>query len=89
MSLGKPHRPVARGILFSRDPSTIVGRERLGQQFWEVYIEVAIMPNESLIRSFENLKTIRDATQKSIAWPSFLVSFMLLHTNQLFLSCKI
>ncbi|XP_020113480.1 uncharacterized protein LOC109727707 [Ananas comosus] len=73
MSLGKPHRPVARGILFSRDPSTIVGGERLGQQYWEVYVEVAIIPNESLIRNFQNLKTIGDAARKSIAWPSFLV----------------
>nr|CAD1834506.1 unnamed protein product [Ananas comosus var. bracteatus] len=70
---GKPHRPVARGILFSRDPSTIVGGERLGQQYWDVYVEVAIMPNESLIRNFQNLKTIGDAARKSIAWPSFLV----------------
>nr|CAD1824622.1 unnamed protein product [Ananas comosus var. bracteatus] len=67
MSLGKPHRPVARGILFSRDPSTIVGGEKLGQQYWEVYIEVVIMPNESLIRSLQNLKTIGDAARKSIA----------------------
>ncbi|OAY64684.1 hypothetical protein ACMD2_19434 [Ananas comosus] len=73
MSLGKPHRHVARGILFSRDPSTIVGGERLGQQYWEVYVEVAIMPNESLIRNFQNLKTIGDAARKSIAWPSFLL----------------
>ncbi|XP_020080546.1 uncharacterized protein LOC109704191 isoform X7 [Ananas comosus] len=73
MSLGKPHRPVARGILFSRDPSTIVGEEKLGHHYWEVYIEVVIMPNESLIRSLQNLKTIGDVAQKSIAWPSYLV----------------
>lgn len=79
MSLGKPHRPVARGILFSRDPSTIVGGEKLGQQYWEVYIEVVIMPNESLIRSLQNLKTIGDAARKSIAWPSYLVSFIFVH----------
>ncbi|XP_020080557.1 uncharacterized protein LOC109704200 [Ananas comosus] len=73
MSLEKPHRPVARGILFSRDPSTIVGGEKLGQQYWEVYIEVVIMRNKSLIRSLHNLKTIGDAARKSIAWPSYLV----------------
>nr|CAD1821696.1 unnamed protein product [Ananas comosus var. bracteatus] len=73
MSLRKPHRPVARGILFSRDLSTVVGGEKLGQQYWEVYIEVVIMLNESLIHSFQTLKTFGDAARKSIAWPSYLV----------------
>nr|CAD1839710.1 unnamed protein product [Ananas comosus var. bracteatus] len=73
ISFGKPHRLVAREILFSRDPFTIVGGEKLGQQYWEVYIEVVIMSNESLIRSFQNLKTVGDATRKSIVWPSYIV----------------
>nr|CAD1840664.1 unnamed protein product [Ananas comosus var. bracteatus] len=78
MSLRKPHRPVALGILFSRDLSTVVGGEKLGQQYWEVYIEVVIMLNESLIHSFQNLKTFGNAARKSIARPSYLVVFEIL-----------
>nr|CAD1820376.1 unnamed protein product [Ananas comosus var. bracteatus] len=73
MSIGQPHRPIARGLLFSKDPSTIVGGDRLGQQYWEVYIEVVMIPTESLIRSYHGMTKIRDAARKSIAWPSYLV----------------
>ncbi|XP_020082458.1 uncharacterized protein LOC109706068 [Ananas comosus] len=73
MSVGQPHRPVARGLLFSKDPSTIVGGERLGQQYWEIYIEVVMIPTENLIRSYNGMTKIRDAARKCIAWPSSLV----------------
>lgn len=76
MSVGQPHRPVARGLLFSKDPSTIVGGDRLGQQYWEIYIEVVMIPTESLIRSYHGMMKIRDAARKSIAWPSYLVSII-------------
>nr|CAD1840477.1 unnamed protein product [Ananas comosus var. bracteatus] len=74
MSVGQPHRPVARGLLFSKDPSTIVGGDKLGQQYWEIYIEVVMIPTESLIRSYHGMTKIRDAARKSIAWPSYLVA---------------
>nr|CAD1844038.1 unnamed protein product [Ananas comosus var. bracteatus] len=61
MSIGQPHRPVARGLLFSKDPSTIVGGDRLGQQYWEIYIEVAKEPSgkgfNALEQHIKNLLT--------------------------------
>lgn len=64
---------VAQGYLVTKDPSTKVGGMELGNKFWEVVVEAAVMPDEELIRPYEQYKTIGDVEGISIAWPSVLV----------------
>lgn len=64
---------VAQGYIVTKDPCTKVGGMELGNKFWEVVVEAAVMPDEELIRPFEQYKIIGDVEGISIAWPSVLV----------------
>ncbi|MQM05632.1 hypothetical protein Taro_038443, partial [Colocasia esculenta] len=59
---------VASGIIVSRDSKKKVGGVELGDFFCEVSIEIPIQPLAPLIRPYCELKTIGDATGKTIAW---------------------
>nr|CAD1817843.1 unnamed protein product [Ananas comosus var. bracteatus] len=72
----RPYHSVAQGTLISKDPTTQVGGEKLGNQFWEIYIEIAMVPSEKLIRSYGKFKTIGDAVLQTIAWPSTFVEYI-------------
>ncbi|XP_058080927.1 uncharacterized protein LOC131229082 isoform X1 [Magnolia sinica] len=58
-----------RGIVLSKDPLTKVGGFSLGNGFWEVYIQVAIVCEETLMRPYGRYRTIGDAAGSSICWP--------------------
>ncbi|MQL84237.1 hypothetical protein Taro_016747 [Colocasia esculenta] len=59
---------VASRIIVSRDSKKKVGGVELGDFFCEVSIEIPIQPLAPLIRPYCELKTIGDATGKTIAW---------------------
>ena len=75
-SIIRPTETVAIGVLKSTDPSKEVEGEELGLDYWEVYVQVPVKPNESLIRSYGLVKTIGQATGAQVALPApFVVYF--------------
>ena len=79
-----PSVRVASGMVLSANPEMIVMGQKLGTGFLEVYIEVAMLKDEPLIRPFQRFKKIGDAIARGVAWPSSLVcevslSFFLFH----------
>ncbi|XP_028060758.1 uncharacterized protein LOC114264356 [Camellia sinensis] len=71
-----PKQVVAIGIVISKDPSKVVGGQRLGPEFWEVRITKAIKPRQNLVKALEGVKTVGDAHHKCVAWPSVDVMHM-------------
>ena len=66
---------IAIGIVSSRDPSKEVGGEKLGSFFCEVIVQVPIKPDQQLIKSYGQFKTIGQVVGAPIAWPTtFVVS---------------
>ena len=54
----------------STDPSTIVGGQSLGVQFYEVVVNVVLKRDALLPRPYDDLKIMADALYMSIAWPN-------------------
>ncbi|XP_028090663.1 uncharacterized protein LOC114290854 [Camellia sinensis] len=74
-SIIRPTETVAIGVLKSTDASKEVEGEELGPNYWEVYVQVPIKPNESLIRSYGLVKTVGQAIGAHVAWPApFVIS---------------
>ena len=73
LSITNHSEKVALGKVCSVDPSTEVGDEELGPNWCEVTIQVPIVWEERLIRSYGSFKIMGDATGASIAWPLSLV----------------
>ncbi|KAK4425035.1 hypothetical protein Salat_1697100 [Sesamum alatum] len=65
-----PEEVVAQGQVISKDPSQEVGGFKLGPDFWEVYIEVAVKEQEFLIRPRGQFSTIKEVVGSTITWPS-------------------
>ena len=64
---------VANGTVLSKHPESMIGRQKVGKGFWQVYIEVPIIKDEPLIRIDGQFKTIGDAAGRLVAWPQTLV----------------
>lgn len=73
-SIIKPTETIALGLLYSTDPSKEVGNQELGTDHWEVYIEVAVNPQERLVRSCAQYKNIGQAVGDYIAWPKAYIA---------------
>ncbi|CAL5349230.1 unnamed protein product [Camellia sinensis] len=84
-SIIRPIETVAIGILKSRDPSKEVEGEELGPGYWEEHVQVPVKPNESLIRSYGVVKTIRQAIGAHIAWPTPFVILQVMDASQEYL----
>ncbi|KAK4438965.1 hypothetical protein Salat_0231100 [Sesamum alatum] len=74
-----PEEVVAQGRVISKDLSQEVGGFKLGPDFWEVYIEVAIKEQEFLIRPRGQFSTIKEVVGSTIAWPSTKVIPLVQH----------
>lgn len=61
---------MAKAIILSTDPSTIVGGEPLGVQFYEVVVNVVLKRDALLPRPYDDMETLIDAQYMSIAWPN-------------------
>ncbi|KAL0302874.1 UNVERIFIED_CONTAM: hypothetical protein Sradi_6155500 [Sesamum radiatum] len=65
-----PEEVVAQGRVICKNPNQEVGGFKLGPDFWEVYIEVAVKEQEFLIRPPGHFSTIKEVVGSTIAWPS-------------------
>ncbi|KAL6535140.1 hypothetical protein OROMI_026514 [Orobanche minor] len=66
-------KTMAKGVLLSVDPKSVVGGSELGDAWYEVYVNVPVVHKERLIRPHYPLVTIHDALGASVAWPTHLV----------------
>ncbi|XP_077232659.1 uncharacterized protein LOC143870023 [Tasmannia lanceolata] len=73
MSLARPGIELAKGLLVSEDPATIVDGTPIGPGFSLVSVRVIIVGDELLIRPSGRWKTIRDVAGGHVVWPSFCV----------------
>uniref|UniRef100_J3N806 Transposase Tnp1/En/Spm-like domain-containing protein n=1 Tax=Oryza brachyantha TaxID=4533 RepID=J3N806_ORYBR len=69
-----PAAPVAKATIISTDPTTIVGGESLGQQYYEVAVNVVIKRDVVLPHPYDGVEIMADALYLSIAWPFTKVS---------------
>ena len=60
---------VARGVVISTNPNTILGGQPLGKQFCEVIVNLVLKRDAMLPRPNDDMETIADADMMSIAWP--------------------
>jgi hypothetical protein len=65
----KPDLPVAKGIILSVNPKTILGGQPLGKQFCEVMVEHVIRRDALLRRPYDHMESMAGAYMMSIAWP--------------------
>ncbi|KAI5682166.1 hypothetical protein M9H77_03394 [Catharanthus roseus] len=72
-SFEDPTKIVAMGYLVCSNPTKLVGSHKLGPNFLEGNIQVAIVREEYLITSFSILQTIGEMLGVYIAWPRKLV----------------
>lgn len=61
--------PVAKGMIMSTDPNTMVGGQALGKQFCEVIVNIVLKKDAILPRPYAEMSTMADANMMSIAWP--------------------
>ncbi|CAN6219876.1 unnamed protein product [Urochloa humidicola] len=61
--------PVAKGMIMSIDPKTMVGGQRLGKQYCEVIVNMVLKRDAILPRPYAEMSTMADAHMMSIAWP--------------------
>ncbi|XP_071694923.1 uncharacterized protein [Rutidosis leptorrhynchoides] len=73
-SINNPTPIVAKGRLHSLDPLTVVGGIEIGPRWGEVHVQVAIKSDEIVIRPFELVTIMIEATGVAIAWPTSLLS---------------
>ncbi|GMP46586.1 hypothetical protein CsSME_00014677 [Camellia sinensis var. sinensis] len=71
-------KTVAIGVLKSIDTSEEVEEEELGLDYWEVHVQVPVKPNESLIRSYGLVKTVRQAIGVHVAWSAPIIAYFFL-----------
>ncbi|CAN0858313.1 hypothetical protein LINGRAHAP2_LOCUS7191 [Linum grandiflorum] len=65
---------VVKGAIISKNSKRLVGDTKLGEVFYEIFVEVPMKTNEPLVRPYESFQTIGDAAKQTIAWTSFFVS---------------
>ena len=65
-----PETLVVKATIISVDPDTIVGREPLGPETYEVIVNVSLKKDVVLPYQYDGLLYISDAVKMSIAWPS-------------------
>ncbi|XP_071685822.1 uncharacterized protein [Rutidosis leptorrhynchoides] len=73
-SIKNPTLIIAKGRLRGLDPLTVVGGIEIGLGWGEVHVQVAIKSDEAVIRPFELVITMIEATGVTIAWPTSLLS---------------
>ncbi|KAL6600426.1 hypothetical protein ACP70R_045226 [Stipagrostis hirtigluma subsp. patula] len=65
----RSEHPVAKGVIISTNPNTLVGGQRLGRQFCEVVVNVVLKRDAMLPRPYADMEKMADAHLMSIAWP--------------------
>ncbi|XP_015619988.1 uncharacterized protein [Oryza sativa Japonica Group] len=62
--------PVAKATIVSIHPSSLVGGQPLGVEFYEVVVNVVLKRDALLPRPYDDMQTMADAQYTSIAWPN-------------------
>ncbi|KAL6558577.1 hypothetical protein OROMI_018927 [Orobanche minor] len=73
MSMIDMKKIMAKGVLLSVDPKSVVGGYELGDAWYEVHVKVPVVHKDHLIRPHYPMVTIHDALGASVAWPTHLV----------------
>jgi len=60
---------VAKGIIVSTNPSTIVADLPIGRQFCEVVVTCVLKRDAVLARPYDDMQTMATAYMMSLAWP--------------------
>ncbi|CAN1170572.1 hypothetical protein LINPERHAP2_LOCUS29072 [Linum perenne] len=72
-SLNHPDVDVAKGSIVSKRSNARVGDIELGHGFYEIFVDVAMKPDEPLVRPYESFQVIGDVVGRTTAWPAILV----------------
>ncbi|KAH6775457.1 hypothetical protein C2S52_013018 [Perilla frutescens var. hirtella] len=73
-SIFDPTKVVAKGYLHSTDPNAEVGKQALGENWYQVNVKVVCDSTEQLIRPYDHYQTLQDAYGAMVAWPCNLVT---------------
>lgn len=65
----KTIKPVAKGVVISVNPKTILAGQALGKQFCEVVVKVVMKRNAILPRPYAGVEVMANAKHMAIAWP--------------------
>ncbi|XP_008645621.3 uncharacterized protein [Zea mays] len=68
-ALLRSDQPVAKGIIVSTNPSTIVADLPIGRQFCEVVVTCVLKRDAVLARPYDDMQTMATAHMMSLAWP--------------------
>ena len=68
-ALLRSDQPVAKGIIVSTNPSTIVGDQPIGKQFCEVVVTCVLKRDVVLPHPYADMETMANAHMMSLAWP--------------------
>ena len=60
---------VARGIVISTNPNTMIGGQPLGNEYCEVVVNVVMKRDAMLPRTYGEMETMASALKMTIAWP--------------------
>ena len=60
---------MARGIVISTNPNTMVGGQPLGNEYCEVVVNAVMRRDAMLPRTYGEMQTMASALKMSIAWP--------------------
>jgi hypothetical protein len=60
---------VARGTVISTNPNTMVGGQALGNDYYEVVVNVVMRRDAMLPQTYGEMETIASALKMTIAWP--------------------
>ena len=79
---------VAEGTLVSRDKTYVVGGNMLGEQYVAVSVcAVSKLGDQTLVRPYGKLQTVRDAIGHVIVWPLSHVSSLTCNHRMLQCAC--
>ncbi|CAN1253813.1 hypothetical protein LINPERPRIM_LOCUS8433, partial [Linum perenne] len=59
---------VVKGSIISKNPKAIVGDIKLGDDFYEIFVEVAMKLDEPLVRPYGSFSVIENVTERTISW---------------------
>ncbi|KAI5007337.1 hypothetical protein ZWY2020_050782 [Hordeum vulgare] len=72
-SLKNQNMDVALATIMSCDPKFKLDGDEIGNEFWVVHVDMALVKTENLVRSRKDCNTLGNAEKTKIAWPSTFI----------------
>ncbi|XP_071727841.1 uncharacterized protein [Rutidosis leptorrhynchoides] len=72
-----PSEKVGRGWLRTLDPTEVIGGVEIGDDWCGVHLQHVLKKGADVVRPFDLIKKVEDATGVTIAWPSTFISLCL------------